>query len=128
MGKHKYTLPKVVYKKIFWIVRDYPQNKVRYANCIGKAAEQDGQPRGTGTSDPTERDAEIRVQLSREIDPVDKALEKIPSEYRKPVLQNCIYGKRFPDCASIATWKVWKRRFMYYVAVYYYGGEIWRNE
>lgn len=111
-----YSLPKNLYHETLWYIKRYPEMKTEYENSIGKSVEADGQPKGTGISDPTARDASLRVYLRRQIDPVEKALKKIPEGYREGIINNICHGEKYPDYANEKTWKRWKRRFVFYVA------------
>lgn len=115
----KYKLEHNLYWQTIWFIRGYPNALFDYQMCIGKSKEQDGMPNGSGISDPTPREAELRIKYGERIEPIEKALEKVPCEYRKPLLENIIYGakmKPYPDYASTSTWKRWRRRFVYWVA------------
>ena len=58
------------------------------ADLIQRAPEIDGQPKGTGTSDPVAAAAERREKVTAEIRIVEGALEQIPEKYRHAVLRN----------------------------------------
>lgn len=121
-----YKLPKELYMQTLWFIRRYPAARLEYENCIGKSVEQDGQPHGFGISDPTARDAALRIYLRRQFEPVDKALTAIPPEYRKGLMDNIIEREPYPDYADLTTWKRWKRRLVFFVAAEIRKDEFYR--
>lgn len=101
------------------IIMTYPYKKLEYENCIFKSKEQDGQPRGNQTSDSTFNDVNARLKIySRFLEPVELALDEIPEEYRQGLINKIAFGQREPDYAADITWKRYRRRFRYYVAMY----------
>lgn len=113
-----YKLDKNEYFETLWYIRRYPELKKTYEDISLKSPVSDGSPRGSGTSDPTAKAASVRFYLSKQIKPVEKGLAKVPEEYRTAVMENIIDRKAWPDFADVTTWKRWKRRFIYFVAMY----------
>lgn len=102
-----------------WLIRSYPWKKVAYETAaMGQAVVMDGQPRGSGTSDPTARDTDERLRYHDDVKAVEKALSKIPQEYQEGIYNAVIYRKHYPDYAGLNTWKRWRQRFIYYTAFY----------
>ena len=102
---NKYLLPKPLYRMTLAFIRDHKRKVAEYENLIEKSPPPpDGQPRGSATGDPTERDGIRRAELKSAIDAVDKALELIPEEYRKGVWLNITQYKRYPDDAAPRTY------------------------
>ena len=112
----KYILSKNTYYKTIWFIREYSEKKTAYNNIFWSYMVMDGQPRGTEVSRPTEQRGELAIRLAQELNAVDKALARLPEYYRKPVLENIVDHKRWPNLADPKTYKKYKRQFVYYVA------------
>ena len=115
-NRKKYKLPKEVYMKTLWHIRDYPRLKEECATLFAGAPIMDGQPKGNMPGDPTGQIAIRYAELSSGIKAVEKALEAIPQEYRKGLLANIIDRVPYPVYACPDTWRVWRQRFVYMVA------------
>ena len=119
----KFRLEKELYYQTIWYIRRYPAFIQRREEILeGSAAPADGQPRGSGISDPTTSKALALELIAGELDPINAALEMIPLEYQKGIMSNIIERKPFPSFAAVKTWKTWKRRFVWYVA--YFRGDV----
>lgn len=87
-GKQKqFLLPFPVYMQCLWFVRDYE----RLSKIKGERA-------------------------AAKIKAIDRALEEIPEDYRQGIFENILFHSKFSDLAHENTWKIWKQRFVYYVA------------
>ena len=115
-SRKKYKLPKEVYMQTLWAIRDYPRLKEEYDSLFGRAPIMDGQPKGTTPGDPTGSIAIKSAELSSKIAAVEKALNRIPEEYREGVMNSIVYRADYPDYAHDNTWKTWRQRFVFYVA------------
>ena len=119
-----------MYKMLVLKISEYPLNKEllrRYTMDIGPAGSfvRETSAKCYG-SRPTEDKALRIADLKRRIADVDKALQKIPAEYRSGVLYHTIYhgskgiqgGKgcswsdKMFSHAHPNTWKKWKTRFI----------------
>ena len=114
---NKYLLPQPLYRMTLAFIRDHKRKLLTY-NQIGQESPPppDGQPRSTVASDPTKRAGIRRAEMRTAIKAVESALEMIPPEYRKGVWDNIVNYRRYPDDASVSTYKRYKQRFIYYVA------------
>lgn len=102
-----------VYMQIIFIIRDYDRMIEEYRDLLEESPNPpDGQPRGSGTGDPTARKVFKAVNISDKIKAIDKAIEYTPKEYCDPILENIKTGKPFPDYANRKTWTKWKGRFI----------------
>ena len=121
MGK-KYKLEKEVYFETIWYIRQYPSLLREYEEIMTGSAmwgklKLDGMPHGSATSDMVAQTAEKLANIAGKISPIQKALNRIPEEYREGILGNIIERKPYPIEADVSTWKRWKRRFVYYTAM-----------
>ncbi len=114
----RYKLPKEVYHRTQWLIRDYPRLKAEYEAAINQSPVMDGQPKGTGISDPTEREAELRLKYGEDVSAIEKGFSRVPEEYRKGLYEAIVLRKRYPDYAGLSTWKRWRQRLVFYVAKY----------
>lgn len=55
-------------------------------------------------------------ERTRRIDAVDKAMEKIPLEYRRGVYENIAYRTPFPADAARSTYSRYKQQMIYHTA------------
>lgn len=113
--KNQYIMPTNVYKQTLWLIRDYDRMKEEYAAMDLGSELLDGQPRGSGTSDPTARDTIRLIGLRDKIEAIEKAIALIPKEYRKGVWSLVINERYLPD-ADKSTYRRWRQRFVYKVA------------
>ncbi len=82
-----YLLPFSVYMQTLWCVRDYHRLKsLSNENAVEK------------------------------LEAINNALEQVPEPYREGILGNIIFHSNYGDFAHENTWKLWKQRFVYYVA------------
>lgn len=113
-----YQLPKTLYKRVVAVVRDYDRQKDRCIDIIHQAsASLDGQPHGNGVGNPTETKAIQLEELSKELAAVERALTRVPAEYREAVFCKVKYDRwprNVPVSTNVPTY--WKSRFLYYVA------------
>lgn len=77
-----------LYLRALAFAKGYRDKLEKAESLIQQAPELDGQPRGTGTSDPVAAAAERREKVTAEIKIIEDALKKIPEEYRAGVLMN----------------------------------------
>lgn len=110
-----YYLPHTVYRRALALVRDYPRMCKAREEIIMASSEGHG---GGGIGRPTEAKALRILTLDDDIYIVDRALNRIPREYRQGVLDNIISGIRQDDlpAASRRTWQTWRARFLWHVA------------
>jgi hypothetical protein len=99
-----------------YLVRDYDRIKKEIAEIPYATHTGDGQPRGTDTSDPVGNAALRMEALGKRCEAIDQALHDVPSEYRRGVIDNIIYGGGFPIDAHYNTYSMWRCRFLYFVA------------
>lgn len=121
MGEYNSKKPKEfhlensLYLRVLYTVRDYPRiieniDDILYGN---KKTEGSGK---SGIGKPTETKAVKFAEQMNVKNAIDKALERIPTEYRKQVFENIVHKKAFPDYADRTTWSRWRMRFLYFVA------------
>lgn len=109
-----YRLPRTLYRRVLAVIRDYDRQLEEVNNILYGTPEHNGVSRGI-PSKPTESAAVRMMRYTSDVDAVEKALEIIPEEYRKGVLNNIRYGDKFPFTADMSTWARWKARFVYEV-------------
>lgn len=111
-----YYLPKSLYRRILWLVRDYERLKSELDAMLYEGRPLDGMPRGSDISDPTAKTTIKRERLREETEAVEQGKLMIPEEYRRGVWEHVTEGVRFPDYAHYNTWKSWQARFLYQIA------------
>ena len=120
MGRRRseinYILPKDVYMATLWYIRGYRRYMLEYEEILESSAPP-GKPGKSGPGDPTFGKAAKLAEISRKIKPINAALERIPEEYRDGVLKAVVDKERYPPIAGKSTWKRWRQRFIYYVAL-----------
>lgn len=110
-----YRLPHNLYMRMLYLIRDYERIKAERQDILHSSPEHDGVP-VSGFGSPTEAKAMRMYAIDQECVAVEKALQGIPEEYRKGVLNNICYRSPFPSDAGESTYKRWRVRFVYYVA------------
>jgi hypothetical protein len=118
------------YKMLVLKISEYPINKEllrRYMQDIAPAGcfVRESSAKGYGAR-PTEEKALRIADLKRRISEVDRALQKVPKEYRSGVLyhtvhhgckgiqggKGCSWSEKTFSFAHPNTWKKWKTRFI----------------
>ena len=115
--KNPYYLEHTVYRRALALVRDYPRLIQAREETIWQAAA--AMP-GGGRSlpgKPTEAKALRIGVMEDDIRIVERALKKIPKEFRQGVLDNVLFGKRIEDLPGArSTWSRWRGRLLWGVA------------
>jgi len=113
---NRYYLPKTLYKRMIWLIRDYDRMKESWEGLLQVQTMQIGQIRSTDVIDSVAYAAIRREKLWIDIEAIDWAMEQIPTEYRKAIHRHICYDERFPDYADRKTWFAWQGRFLWHVA------------
>lgn len=113
--KNPYYLEHTLYRRVLALVRDYPRMvEMREAILYESPKEPGG---GHGPGRPTESKALRMATLDDDIRAIERALDKIPREYRQGVMDNILAGRRMDDMIGArSTWSRWRGRFLWYVA------------
>ena len=119
----EYVLPKTVYYQALWAVRDLERMRETLIELNEDVEEGlngiafDRKIGNTNTiSMPTEKKAIRLVDLEEKIKNIENAINLMPEEYQKGVLNNVINKELYDNSAHENTWKKWKQRFIYNVA------------
>lgn len=111
--KHiKEPLPRSLYIRIIWQIRDYARMKERMEEVVCSTPSEFMQASDKSFSDPTGTKAVMVAAISNEINAIEKALGMIPAEYHKGIVDNICLGRPYPAYACISTWKRWKHRLV----------------
>ncbi|WP_456095506.1 hypothetical protein [Peptostreptococcus sp.] len=114
---NKYYLPKSVYHRTLWVIRDYERMKEEAESLVEiSGVNTDGMPRGNEASDQVSRMVIKRCDLLKDVKVIDMALELIPEEYRAGVWNNIQYNKSYPTYAGARTFARYKAIFIHSVA------------
>lgn len=113
--KSREIMSNAQYKQIIFIIRDYRRMQEEAAAIIVESVKSDGQPQGNSKGSTVEAKAMKRERNLTHIKAIDDALLEIPQEYRKGVWENIVLNKKYPDDASIRTYKEYKSRLIYSV-------------
>lgn len=126
----KYALRENTYRRIWYLIADY-----RYFKCIqaGMTQSENWRSEGAAAQDkagPVPNAAEtpaayvpegIRFdmeQISRYINAIEEALEKVPSAYADYIMEHIINRMKYKDMEGVSerTMKLWVQRFIWLVA------------
>lgn len=114
---NRYWLPDDVYRRVVAHVRAYPalcrrRDEILFASPSGEG------PSGGGIGDPTASKAMQLARIDDDIAAVDRALSKIPREYRQGLVDNVAFGKPMYTLpgACVETWSRWRGCFLWHVA------------
>ncbi len=115
--KSKYLLPASVWHRTLWLIRDHDRLQSEANQLINIASRSmDALPGRQGThSDPVGNAVIKRDRFLKDVAIIEKALERIPEEYRKGVWQS-IQGGSYPLDADRCTYSRWKSKYIYDVA------------
>ena len=115
--KSKYILPKPVWHRTLWLIRDHDRLQSEADQLVtitSRPSDTPGGRRGTH-SDPVANAAIKRERFLKDVEVIDKTLERIPKEYRAGVWQ-WIQGGTYPLDADRVTYSRWKSKYIYDVA------------
>ena len=120
--QREYVMPDAVYYQSIWAVRDLSRMEQRLreletepkAARVGSLSVSDGRRPYMGNS-ATEREAVEKVVLEGRVRAIRDALSVVPERYRDAVLLNVAEKQTNYNCTT-KIWKIWKQRFLYYVA------------
>jgi len=90
------------YIELLHFCRQYPEWKIEASGLLGiRGMKQDGQPRGTGKSNPVEMAAEKRERLLNKISVVDECAEAVgDGKWKAAIIQNVCIGKSYTQIDS----------------------------
>lgn len=112
-----YLLPKTVYHRTLWVIRDYERMKAERNEILySYSCEQDGMPHGSDVGNPTEVKALKLEQISKDMEAVEQALLTVDDDMRNGIINNICYQVPYPYYPSLSTWIRRKRKFMHDVA------------
>ena len=114
--QRQYLLPHNTYMETIYIIHSYDSLKQECADILVSSPDPDDGPSGSGISNQPLTYVIKTEERTRRIDAVDKAMEKIPPEYRRGVYENIAYRKPFPGDAARATYSRYKQRMIYHTA------------
>lgn len=114
--QRQYLLPHNTYMETIYIIRSYDSLKQECADILLSSPDHDCGPSGSGISNEPLSYVIKTEERTRRIDAIDKAMEKIPPEYRRGVYENIAYRKPFPSDAARATYSRYKQRMIYHTA------------
>lgn len=122
----RYALPPDVRGAVLWTIRGYSKFKARYEEIIeASPPPPDGQPGARSTRSPVADKAVRLSALSEKIRAIEHGWDgitglpetRIPEEYRKGVWAKIQTGAPYPTDAALNTYKTWKQRYLWNVAV-----------
>lgn len=115
---NKYILPTAVYHQTLWLIRDYDRMMQELNDIMLESpAPPDGMPRGTSKVSEAQVKAERRAPILAKTNAIEKAMKRVPKEYRRGVWNNIQAREAFPRDADRSTYAKWKSRFIHDVAV-----------
>ena len=115
--KGKYVIPKAVWNRTLWLVRDYDRMKLEadvILTSFGGSIITSG---GTsGVPDPVARKVILRSNYLEAIRAIERSLEDVPECYRKGIWNSIQHRDRYPLDADQTTYSRHKQRFIKKVA------------
>lgn len=111
-GNKSRKTPKAVRQQCIWLVKDYE----RLASLAKRGVENSrfGPYEIVLYADEKEGliPADVVDNAMYKVKCINLALEDIPVEYRKGIIANIIYQKKYGATADIKTWEEWKNKFI----------------
>lgn len=114
-----YYLPHDLYMQVIYAIRGYDRLKRERGDILaGNRSADDGMPKSPTPGDPVAEKATKLAAISSKIDAIDRAIARVPQEYRQGVLDNVMYRDRWPvsSPAHLNTWSKWRTRFIFWTA------------
>lgn len=110
-------LPRYVDAQVKAVLKGYNAMRDEYDNMLQESPDPpDGQPRGSGSTDPTSRAAARRADIKQKLEAVEQSILSIPEEYRQGVWDNAVYGASYPANADRTTYWRYKAKFFRRIA------------
>ena len=113
-----YVIDRALYQQTIWLIRRYPDLKERYDDALKVGSGLAGGAHSNAPNSVVENAAIKRATLSAQILAIEKALGMIPEAYRAGIINYITMRTPYPHYAAINTWKMWKQRFVFYVALF----------
>lgn len=114
-----YTLPRSIYNRVIYLVKDYPRLIEQTTDIIAATPERSETPeiqrqrniRATET-------ANIRYSMiMKDIRDIEESLKQaVPPDARIAIMENIVNGKRYPVDRDRSTYSRYKQRFIYLLA------------
>lgn len=129
---HPKKSPLTIYerKMAITIIQGYDDMCAKLDSMLQSGVVMDGMPHAKTPGDPVGSAVIRRLEKSRYVDAVNKALNEIPPEYRKIVFKWVKSGKTLAECgadyAHRNTYSHWRNRLIEYVAINAGIHEEWR--
>lgn len=118
MRSRSYVLPPELRQAVLWVIRDYDRLKLRYEEVVeASPPPPDGLPGSTKISDVAAMKAMQVAEIGLKIHAIEGGWEGIPEEYRRGIWQHIQGRAPFPADAHLETYKRWKQRYLFNVAV-----------
>lgn len=121
MQNNQYLLPDSLYKRVLWVIRDYPRMRDEYYEILHSGTSVTmshvGSQRSGNRASSTERIAIKLSSMGSDMQAVEQALFLVPQEYRDGVLNNVLHGSDYPKLANKSTYWRWKQKFIYLTAM-----------
>lgn len=120
-GAEEMNITREQYFSTIWFIRDLPNMKREARDLLDQSPINDGQPRGSQTSDPTAAAAERRENVLRNIKCIEDAFQVVPEEYRGVLYENVVKQRPLYQVAPKAhiadtTLQYWRVVFIVEVA------------
>ena len=122
----KYALPADIRYAVLWTIRGYNRLLEQREEILESSpAPPDGQPSAHSTRSPVDDKAVRLSDITTKINAIERAWDGltgrpdtyIPEEYRRGIWKKIQSGGPFPSDAALNTYKLWKQRYTYNVAV-----------
>ena len=122
----RYSLPPDIRYAVLWTIRGYARLLEQREEILeASPPPPDGQPGARSPRSPVDDKAVRLADITTKIYAIEHGWEGltgrpetfIPEEYRKGIWQKIQSGSPFPVDAALNTYKLWKQRYTYTVAV-----------
>lgn len=104
------NLPKAVYYQCIWTVKD--MDRLRMLEALHKYNEQPDEMICGGTEGCAMVNDKVIEEGVRRIRAIRAAIQPVPEEMRRDLIESITSGSGFGDYAHENTWKKWKKRFI----------------
>lgn len=120
-SNEKYVLPTAVYHQCLWMIRDMDRMEKRISVLndellISNFNIISGMSISENLITLENNKNELKL-LEERLEGIYRALDSVPEEYSKCILDNIISHIKYNDYAHENTWKKWKQRLIYNIAV-----------
>lgn len=114
MDKRTYHMPKAVYYQCVWTVKD--MERLKKLAMVADAGFKENEIVFFEVDEDAIENKEVLDQAKFKLGCIKRALQKIPREYRRGIIESIADGRPYSVIAHDNTWRRWRKVFIRHLA------------